>query len=153
MSYPKITSAQVSAKDFEGEHNVQLALEILQNLSFNQVTSALAAGATGVTVNEHVFVTPTKLEITSAKFITTAVNTGADNTPVVKLMADTNEVGATGAIALSGATIGDVAALTLDAAKVVVEAGVKLILRIVNPTATITTPLTGKLQFEWKSVV
>ena len=153
MSYPKITSAQVKTKDFDGNFNTPLALELLQNLSFNQVSSALAAGATGVTVNEHIFVTPTKLQITGAKFITTAVNTGSGNEPVVKLMAGTNEVGATSAIVVAGAAIGDVAALTLDAAKVVVEAGVKLIFRIVNPSGTITTPLTGKLQFEWNSVV
>lgn len=152
MSYPKITAAQVQAKNFEGNYDTPLALELLQNLSFNEVTSALAAGATGVTVDEHVFVAPTKLEITGAKFITTVVNTGASNTPLVKLMAGTNEVGTSAAIALGGA-IGDVAALTLDATKVVIAAGTKLIFRIVNPTATITTPLTGKLQFEWKSVV
>jgi len=153
MSYPKITAVQVKAKDFDGNFNTPLALELLQNLSFNLVTSALAAGATGVTVNEHVFVAPTKLQITSAKFITTAVNTGAGNEPVVKLLAGTNEVGTTAAIVVAGAAIGDVATLTLDATKVVVEAGVKLILRIVNPAGTITTPLTGKLQFEWNSVV
>lgn len=152
MSYPKITAAQVRAKDFDGNFNVPLALELLQNLSFNQVTNALAAGATGATVNEHVFVAPTKLEVTSVKFITTVINTGASNEPAVKLLAGTNEV-ATATILLAGAAIGDVATLTLDATKVVVEAGVKLIFRIVNPTATITTPLTGKLQIEWKSVV
>lgn len=152
MGYPKITAAQVQAKDFAGNYDTPLALELLQNLSFNQVTSALAAGATGVTTLDYVFVAPTKLEITSAKFITTVVNTGADNTPVVKLFAGSDEVGALAAIALGGA-VGDAASLVLDAAKVVVAAGAKLILKIINPTATITTALTGKLQFEWKSVV
>ncbi|MHB8871698.1 MAG: hypothetical protein ACYC5G_04555 [Candidatus Doudnabacteria bacterium] len=152
MSYPKITAAQVNAKGFDGNFDTPLALELLQNLSFNQVTNALAAGATGVTVNEHVFVAPTKLEITGVNFITTAVNTGASNEPAVKLLSGADEVG-TATILLAGSAIGNVAALTLDATKVVVAAGTKLIFRIVNPTATITTALAGKLQIEWKSVV
>ena len=152
MNYPKISSAKVKGTNFEGDYDEQLPLEILQNLCFNQVTNELAASTTGVTVNEHVFIAPTKLEIVSVKFITTAVNTGSGNEPDVKLLAGTDIV-ATATVLLANAAIGDVAALTLDAAKVVVEAGTKLIHRIVNPSATITTPLKGKLQIEWKSVV
>lgn len=152
MSYPKITSVQVSTKDYEGNFNTPLALEALQNLSFNLVTTELAAGATGETKDDYIFVAPTKLEITSVKFITTAVNTGAGNTPTVSLRDTINEIGNTGIITLGGA-VGDVKAMTLDATKVVLAEGAKLIHRIVNPAGTITTTLKGKLQIEWKSVV
>ena len=153
LQFPLLTDAQVQAKDFFNANDALLALSLLQNLPYVNVTAALAAGATGATVNEHVFVAPCKLEITEAKFITTVINTGTSNEPEVKLLAGTNIVGVSGAIILAGAAVGDVATLTLDATKVVVAAGTKLILRIVNPTATITTALTGKLQFIWKPTV
>jgi len=151
--FPLLTNAQVLAKDFMNQGDTVKALDLLQNLPYVNVSAALAAGATGVTTNEHIFVAPCKLEILEAKFITTAVNTGTSNEPEVKLLAGTDIVGVSGAIVLAGAAVGDVATLTLDAAEVVIAAGTKLILRIVNPTATITTPLTGKLQFIWKPTV
>lgn len=153
MGYVKFTADDYNkaAEDWSMV-DISRAITTLKELSFNQVTAALAAGATGATTNEHVFVAPTKMKITGVKFITTVVNTGADNAPEVKLLAGANIVGVSGAIALGGA-VGDVAALTLDADYVTVAAGTKLIFRIVNPTATITTPLTGKLQIEWHSVV
>jgi len=153
VQFPLLTNAEVQAKDFMNQGDITKALDLLQNLPYVNVSSALAAGATGVTVNEHIFVAPCKMEVLQAKFITTAVNTGSGNEPVVKLMAGTDEVGASGAVVVAGAAIGDVASLTLDSAKVVVASGGKLILRIVNPGGTITTPLTGKLQFIWKPTV
>ena len=152
LQFPLLTDAQVQAKDFMNGNDTA-SLAILQNLPYVNVSAALAAGATGATTNEHIFLAPCKLEILEAKFITTVVNTGTSNEPEVKLLADAAIVGVSGAIVLAGAAVGDVATLTLDAAEVVVEAGTKLILRIVNPTATITTPLTGKLQFIWKPTV
>lgn len=153
MSYIKIAAEDYNKTAEEWDKvDIARAITALKELSYNNVSAALAAGATGATTNEHIFVAPTKMKITSAKFITTVVNTGADNAPEVKLLAGANIVGVSGAIALGGA-IGDVAALTLDADYVTIAAGTKLILRIVNPTATITTPLTGKLQIEWHSVV
>jgi len=152
LQFPLLTDAQVQAKDFMNGNDTA-SLAILQNLPYVNVSAALAAGATGVTTNQHIFVAPCKLTILEAKFITTVVNTGTSNEPEVKLLADTDIVGVSGAILLAGAAVGDVATLTLDATKVVVEAGTKLILRIVNPTATITTALTGKLQFIWKPTV
>ena len=149
--YAQLTSSQVDSKDFNNNPNVipQLA-EILQHLSFNQVTANLAAGATGATVDDYVFVAPTKLTITNAKFIKTVVQTGSGNTPVVSLRAGANEVGNSGAIQLAGA-VGDVAPLTLDPAQVVIAKDTKLIFRIVNPSATITVALAGKLQIEWEA--
>jgi hypothetical protein len=151
--YAQLSSSQVDSKDFTGNLSAlpQIA-ELLQHLSFNQVTAAVAAGATGVTVDEYVFVAPTKLKITNVGFLKTVVQTGSGNTPVVSLRAGANEVGNTGAIQLAGA-VGDVSPLTLDPAQVTIAMGTKLIFRIVNPTATITVALAGKLLIEWEATV
>lgn len=153
VQFPLLTDAQVEAKDFMNNGDAVTALHLLQNLPYVNVSSALAAGATGVTTNEHIFVAPCKMVILEAKFITTVINTGSGNEPEVKLLAGSAVVGVSGAIVLAGAAVGDVATLTLDADEVEIAAGTKLILRIVNPSATITTPLTGKLQFIWKPTV
>ena len=154
--YPKITSAEISKKDFEGNGDIQKALDILADLPFNQVSAVLTAGATGATVNDYVFVAPTKGKIKSVKFIETAANTGLDNTPVTSLRNATSdvEIAASGAIALSGSAAGNVVPMTLSAtaANLIFAAGNVLVHRIVNPTATITTPLAGKLQIEWYSI-
>jgi hypothetical protein len=149
VKFPVLTDAQVAEVDFFNNHNAMRALDVLQNLPYVLVSGILAAGATGDTTNEHVFVAPVKGEILEVKFIMTTVQTGTSNTPVVKLMNGTAEVGASAAIALSGA-IGDVASVVLDTAEVDFAAGDKLIFRIVNPTATITVAIQGKLQIIWK---
>lgn len=155
MSYVKFAAEDYNKKAEDWNMvDISRAITALKELSFNNVSSELAAGATGVTTNDLVFVMPTKGKLTSVKFIKTSVNTGADNTPVVSLrnLTTNEEIGTTAAIALGGA-VGDVHSLTLNTAKVELPAGTVLQLRIVNPTATITTALKGKSQIEWHSVV
>lgn len=149
--FPQISNAQATQKGFFNEANMAMAIDHLQNLPYITVTATLAGGASGATTNDYVFVAPCKGEVLEVKFIKTVVNTGADNTPVVKLMNGSNEVAASAAVALGGA-IGDVHSLTLDATKVALAAGDKLIHRIVTPSATVTVALVGKLQIIWKPV-
>lgn len=148
--FPQISDAKVQGKDFMNQNDAELALFHLQNLPFVLVTSELTGGASGATVNDFVFSAPVKGEVVDVKFIKTVVNVGADNTPTVRLVNGSNVVGELATIALGGA-IGDVGSLTLDAAKVALAAGDKLVFRIVTPTATVTTALRGKLQIIWKA--
>lgn len=156
MSYPKITSAEINKKDFEGQGDITKALDILADLPFNVVTAVLTAGATGETKDDYVFVAPTKGKIKSVKFLETAANTGAGNTPVVSLRNATSnkELAASAAIALSGSAAGNIVPMTLTTttADLTFASNDVLLHRIVNPTATITTALAGKLQIEWYSI-
>ncbi len=152
MNYPKITLDQVTQKDFTGNGNDVLALDTLRNLSFNVTTPEVTGGAANSTVSEYVFVAPTKMEVTGAKFIISQVNVGASNTPTVSVKNGANVV-ASKDIQLGGSA-GNVAKLDLTAANVVANEGDVLTCNIVTPSAaTVTTALKGKFQIEWKSVV
>jgi hypothetical protein len=152
VKFPQISNAQATQKGFFNEANMAMAIDHLQNLPYVMVTAELAGGASGATTNDYVFTAPCKGEVLEVKFIKTVVNTGSSNEPVVKLMNGSNEVAASAAIALSGGAVGDVHSLVLDATKVALAAGDKLIHRIVTPSATVTVALKGKLQIIWKPV-
>ena len=151
-NFPQITDAIVNSKDFFNNGADATALRTLQNLPYVAKSSSITAGATGVTVSEVFFIAPVKCQILDANFLTQSVQTGTGNTPVVKLFAGANEVGASGAIALAGA-IGDVNTLVLDPTKVVVPAGTVLKVSVINPAGTITVALAGLLQIAFKAVV
>lgn len=151
VQYPQLTDAQIMSRDHERLPNLDKFGTLLKNMPHEIVSSVITAGASGVTVNDFIFVLPVKAEILKAEFIMTTVQTGTGNTPTVRLVEGSNVIGETDAIALSGA-IGDVKALTLDAMKVVLAAGTKLIHRVVNPAGTITVAIQGKLQVIWKPV-
>lgn len=150
--YPKLTNAQVAEKDFNNNGNDLLALHLLKNLCFNEVTGVLAGGASDSTTSEAVFVAPTKLQVVSVKFIRTAMNTGEDNTPEVELVQGANTIVAQEIIPLAGA-VGDVTPVPLVPDHVVVPEGTVLKLVIITPVSTVTTALKGKLQIEWNPVV
>lgn len=149
--YTKITEKQVESYDKYGMHNAIKVGAILAALPGNFVTPNVTAGATGATVTENVFVCPTKLNITKATFVIGVVQTGADNTPTVSLynLTKAETIGVTAAIALAG-TIGDKKTLVLTAANVDCNEDDVLQMKIINPTATITVALQGKVQFDWE---
>lgn len=155
MKYPKFASTDVAYKDFMNNGNDGKVAQALKDLPFFVVTPKVTAGATDTTVLANAFIAPTKLTVGSVKFILDTVQTGAGNTPVVKLinLTQTSAVMAeSGAIALAK-SVGAVVPVVIDAEKATAEAGDVLQAAIVNPAGTITVALEGKFQIEWNSVV
>lgn len=153
MSYPKITSKQATSYDKYGNHNAIEVGKILSEFSNVDVSQKVVAGDSGATVTENFFITPEKMVVTKATFVMDKVQTGTDNTPTVSLYNLTKNVtiGITAAIPLSG-TIGNTYNLVLDSSKVVCDKGDVLQVKIINPTATITVALEGKVQMEWNTI-
>jgi len=151
--YPKLSSDILNARDFYNNPNSLAGLLALANLPFNVVTGKVTAGATGVTVKDNVFISPTKLEIKDVNFVIDTVQTGTGNTPKVQLLnlTQSKTIAESADIALSK-TIGDVVPLVVDADNAVITEGDVLQLAIVNPAGTITVALVGKGQFAWVSV-
>ena len=151
--YPTISANQIESLDKYGNHNAVAVAQILSELTREVVSPKVTAGATGVTVTENFFVVPAKGLIEKATFIMDTVQTGSGNTPTVSLfnLTKNETIAVTGEIALSG-TIGDKHTLVLDAAKVDVNEGDVLQVKVINPSATITVALAGKVQVAWHSV-
>lgn len=149
MIYPQITDEEIQDKNFMNQGPIEKAMHYLQNMPHEIVTAVLAAGASGATTSDFVFVAPVKGEVLDVKFIMTKVQTGTGNTPVAKLVNGSADVAESAAIALSGA-IGDVINVAVDADEAEFAAGDKLKFSIVNPAGTITVALEGKLQIIWK---
>ena len=148
--FPQVSSKQVEQYDKYGMHNAVPVAEILSEFPGVFVSHRVVAGVTGATVTENAFICPVDLNITKATFIMDVVQTGTDNTPTVSLynLTKRETIAVTGAIALSG-TIGNKSTLVLDTTKVDCSAGDVLQVNIINPTATITVALEGKVQVEY----
>lgn len=151
--YAKISNAQEKTADqFAISSGVPFG-SIFQNLSFNEISSTVTAGADGATVKSNFFVAPTKSLITKVQAMIEVVNAGADNTPTVALynFTTSRQIAVSSAIALGG-TIGDVVNLTIDPVYDEISEGDVLQIWVVNPTATIDTALQVKVQMEWNSI-
>jgi len=151
--YAKISDAQEKIADqFAISSGVPFG-SVFQNLSFNEISSIITAGATGVTVKENFFVAPTKALITKVTAITEVVNAGADNTPTVALynFTTSKQIAVSEAIALEG-TIGNKTTLVIDPLYDEIADGDVLQVWVINPTATIDIALKVKVQMEWNSI-
>ncbi len=154
MKYPKISDNQIENRDGRDERlGLAEVMATVQNLPFIFNSELLSASDSADTsVNSYVFVTPTKLKIKKARFIVETPSVGTGNLPVVSLRQGSTEIGTSAGIALSGSA-GDVEDIVLDADEVELDAGTVVVVRITNPDGTITTPITGRVQIEWTSIV
>jgi|GEM_PF-2929189 len=148
--FPQLSAADVTNKGFMNELNIN-ALGILKDFPFIIPTGVCVAGASGATAGIPAFVMPCKGDIVDVKFITTKVQTGTGNTPVVRLNygATPTVVAQSAAIGLAG-NIGDVTNVVVDSTKAEIAAGTVMTVDIVNPAGTITVGLEGKFQIIWK---
>ena len=151
--YPQIASQDVVSFDKYGISSDLKVAKLLQHFSRNLITKTITAGTTGVTVTEYVFVSPCKLQVTAVQALVIVPPTGSGNTPTVNVVDTSGNVAATGVIALSlanNALVNLPVSSTL--ANVIFNTGDIIVVNVINPTATITTPAQVRCQIEWESV-
>ncbi len=148
MPYPKFSPVDQVTAGADRGNVLSEVVTTLATLPFNMVSPALAAGSTGATTLAPLMIVPTHAKLLSAKALITAVNTGTGNTPTVELYAGATKIGESVPVELGGA-IGDIIPIVLT--ETLLQPNAVLTLKVVNPSGTITTPLTVKAQIEWCS--
>jgi hypothetical protein len=152
IQFPAQSAINVTDETTNHNFNIVLALQLLMNLPYVHVSDiAVASASASTTINDYFFIAPNHLNILSANFIMTTVQTGAGNLPTIQLVAGGNTVGQSAGIALAGA-IGSVTPLVINPTYQAVVAGTVLQFQITNPAGTITVPLQGKLQIVWNAI-
>jgi tryptophanase len=140
---PIITQAMIDQSKFLAPEATFL-LMYLKAVGRTIATETLSAGATGVTTKQVSYIAPTNLKIKSIKATIMSVNTGTSNEPTVDVKNGANIVGQSAVVALGGA-VGDDIPIVINPLYVNVAQGSAISFEIVNPSATITTPLKVKI--------